>query len=120
MTILKRINFVLVTLLGITAGIPKIMRMENEVTFFDNAGLGGPTIVVFGILQMIGGILLLLPKARTAAAAFTAIIFLASSVMIFMNGQVGFALVSLLPVLMAGFVCYDTGRRQILKTTDAA
>ena len=119
MNILRKLNFVLVTFLGITAGIPKVMRLPAEVTFFDNAGLSGPTIVVFGVLQMIGGVLLLFPKTRTWAAASTAIMFFSSAVMVLVSGQLSFGCLSLLPVFMAGFVSVDNARKRTAKPTGA-
>lgn len=105
---LNLINLILITLLSFASGIPKIMRMPQEVEFFGAAGLSNPLLVGFGALHVIGGLLLALPRTRKWGALLMAILFSASALMIFMSGNVPFGLFSLLPVALAGLIFTQT------------
>ena len=59
-------------------------------------------------MQLVGAALLVFEKTRLIGAILLDVTFSLSVVMILMTGQVGFALVSVVPVLMAGWVIYDT------------
>lgn len=98
------VNLVLVTLLGIAAAIPKLLRLPQEVTFFGNVGLPEGAVLLFGLVQLAGGMLLVVRRTRPWGAAVTAATFLASAVMVFLSGNTVFGLVSILPVLMASLV----------------
>lgn len=104
MNILRKINFALVTLLGFTAAIPKIMRVPSEVGFFENVGLGADSVVVFGLLQLAGALLMVSLKTRMWGASVVAGTFLGSAVMLLLSGEIAFGLVSGLPVVMAAVV----------------
>jgi hypothetical protein len=104
MNILWNTNLVVVTLLGIAAALPKLMRTPQEVQFFQSVGLGSAAVVAFGILQLAGGVLLIFQKTRTIGAAVVAATFLGSTVMLFASRQAAFGVVSLVPVVMAGFL----------------
>ncbi len=101
MKTLQTLNFVLVALLGLTAGIPKLMRTPQEVGFFADLGLGEKAVVVFGFAQLLGGILLLVRRTRIVGAGVVATLFLGSAMMLVASGQLAFGLISLLPVGMA-------------------
>jgi len=79
MKILRIIILVIVTLLSLAAGLAKVMQVPQEAA-------------------------VAIPKTRNIGAIVTAVIFLISAIMIFMNGQVGFGLFSLLPTALAGSV----------------
>jgi len=108
MHLVKKINLVLLILLGVAAGFAKVTQAPPELEFFRGIGLGVAVVVVFGIAQLIGAVLLGFPKTRLIGAIILDVTFSLSVVMILMTGQVGFALFSVIPVLMAGFVIYDT------------
>ena len=112
MSLLQKVNLVLVTVLTIAAGIPKIMRIPAEVNFFQDAGLGETALLVFGLFQMTGGILLIFRKTRSWGAIQVALSFLLSAVMVFMSGQIMFGLVSLVPILMTGMVLKNSLGKQ--------
>ena len=108
MNLLKKINLVLLVLLGGAAGLAKVTQAPPEIAFFAGLGLGAMVVVVFGVLQIAGAGLLIFAKTRFVGAILLDVTFSLSVVMILMTGQIGFALVSVVPVLMAGWVIYDT------------
>lgn len=112
MDALRKINLVLVTALSITAGLPKIGRIPQEVQFFADTGCGTSALVAFGILQLGGGAMLIFRSSRVPGAVVAAVMFLASAVMLLRSGEVAFGLVSLLPVVMAAIVAGGAGSRQ--------
>ena len=114
MNILRKINLVLVTVLSIAAGIPKIMQIPNEVGFFETVGLGANSVVVFGLLQLAGGLLLVSQKTRMWGASVVALMFLGSAAMLLLTGAIAFGFVSVLPVLMAAIVIKESGWRKAL------
>lgn len=112
MKILKNVNLVLITLLSITAGISKIILTPQEVEFFQNAGLGEPVVIIFGIVQMIVGVLLIIGKVRKWGAIFVALMFALSTIMIFINGMIGFGVFSILPIILTGFIIRESLRKE--------
>ena len=104
MDTLRTINLVLVTVLSLAAGLPKIGRISQEVQFFADTGLGTSALVVFGVLQLAGGAMLIFRKSRALGAFVAAVMFLGSAVMLLANGQVAFGIISFLPVVMAAIV----------------
>ena len=108
MHLLKKVNLVLLILLGGAAGFAKVTQAPPEIAFFAGIGLGAMVVVVFGVLQIAGAVSLIFAKTRLIGAILLDVTFSLSVVMILMTGQIGFALVSVVPVLMAGWVIYDT------------
>lgn len=103
MQLLKKVCLVVIILLSLSAGSVKVVQMPQEVQFFEAAGLGTTLLVVLGVVQVLAGLLLLFYKSRKLGAAIAAVSFLVSSAVIFMTGNIGFALFSLLPVLIASY-----------------
>ncbi|MBL4619215.1 MAG: DoxX family protein [Marinicaulis sp.] len=97
-------NLVVLILLGLSAGAAKIMQAPQELKFFQDAGLSANLLIIFGVLQVAGGILLVFARTRKPGAVLLAATLGASAIMIFMNGMIAFGLFSLLPILMAGIV----------------
>ena len=97
-------------ILALAASIPKILRVPNEVEFFASAGLDTNAVLGFGLIQLAGGLLLVLAGTRLGGAYVTAGVFLASAVMLLATGSVPLGLVSFLPVVMAGLVVVSTTR----------
>ena len=108
MHLLKKINLALLILLGGAAGLAKVTQTPPEIAFFAGLGLGAIVVVVFGVLQLVGALSLIFAKTRLIGAILLDVTFSLSVVMILMTGQIGFALVSVVPVLMASWVIYDT------------
>jgi hypothetical protein len=104
---LKTVIWILLSLLGVAAGAAKMLQTPQEMAFFqDQLGLNAEAIMAFGLLQFVAGVMLVFKKTRLVGAALLAVTLLLSTIVIFMAGQIGFAVVSLLPVLMADLVVW--------------
>jgi hypothetical protein len=101
---LKLAALLILILLGTSAGIVKIIKMPQELEFFQAIGLSEMSLVLFGAAQLIGGVLLVFQRSRLIGALMSAVTFSASAVMVFSTGAFGFGAVSLLPVLMSGWI----------------
>ncbi len=104
---LKTLNWILLALLGIAAGVAKMMQMPQEIAFFQGQlGFSSNTIVTFGAVQLIGGLMVVFKKTRLAGSILLGLTLFLSSIAIFMSGNIGFGLVSLIPVIMADVVAW--------------
>lgn len=101
-----RIAAYALALLSVAAGIPKIMQMPQELGFLSSIGLTGIGVSVLGAAQLAGGIMLLLSRTRLAGAVLAGLSLLISSVAIFASGNSTFAMVSLVPFLVAVVLIY--------------
>jgi hypothetical protein len=108
MKILITILTWLMVLLGVTAGIAKVMQVPQEVEFLMGFGLTSISIVVYGAFQIAGGILMAIPKTRVLGAGLTATCFFASVILVFLSGNLVFALISILPVIISVLVIFKT------------
>lgn len=91
-------------LLAVASGIPKVMLMEQEVAFFGAYGFSDVLLIVFGISQLLAGVMLVFPKTRIAGALLLAITFAASLVMLLMSGNMLMAAVTAAFLLLIGLV----------------
>ena len=99
--------WILLALLGVAAGIAKMLQTPQEMTFFQGQmGFSAEAIMAFGLLQFVAGVMLVFKKARLVGAALLGITLLLSSIVIFMAGEIAFAMVSLIPLLMADLVVW--------------
>ena len=60
MKVLWWINFVLLTLNSFSTAIVKLLQLEFEMELFRRAGMTDPLTIGFGVIQLIGAILLVL------------------------------------------------------------
>lgn len=107
MTIPKRINLVVLILLGIMAGLTKILLVAEEQAFLAGVGFSDSGIILFGITQLAGGVLLIFPGTRLGGAVLLALTLAVSTVTIFLSGKTGFGFFSIVPILMTGVVLWD-------------
>ncbi len=104
---MKTLIWILLALLGVAAGVAKMLQAPQEMAFFqDQLGFNAEAIMAFGLLQFIAGVMLVFKMTRLVGAALLGVTLLLSSVVIFMAGQIGFGVISLLPVLMADLVVW--------------
>ena len=105
---LKLTNLVLLVVLSIASGVAKVMKLPDELEFFQQAGFSELGLVLFGVVQLLAGLLISFTKSRKIAAITLATTYIVSTLLIFMSGNLPFGVFSLLPVVMCGFVIKST------------
>ena len=84
MKILFNVILAILVFLAISSGITKIILMQQDVEFFGKYGFTNSILIAYGAVQLLGGILLALPKSRIIGATLVAITFLVSAVVLIM------------------------------------
>lgn len=107
---LKTGVLIVLVLLGTSAGVAKILKVPEELAFFQAVGLGELIVLLFGTVQLVGAILLIFRRTRLAGALVSAVTYLGSAIMIFVSGAIGFGTISLLPILMSGWIGWDSAK----------
>ena len=115
-TVIRLLSYVL-GLLSIAAAVPKILQMPQELGFLSSLGIGGAAVVGLGLLQLVGGVWLMVPKLRLFGAFIADLMFTVSSAALFVSGNLAFGLVSLLPVVGVMIVIVGLLQSQRLRTT---
>lgn len=99
-----KIALTIMVLLAIASGVAKIMLMPQEVAFFGAFGFSDNLLINFGLLQVLGAVLLLLPKGRTFGLILVAATFVVSAIVLLAAGKIVMALVTLLFVGLLVFL----------------
>jgi len=94
----------ILTFLAVSSGITKVMLMQQDVDFFGKYGFSNTILMIYGAVQLIGGILLPFPKTRMVGAAIVVITFSISLVVLLMDGNYPVSAVTIVATLLAGFV----------------
>lgn len=99
---------VLLIALAFAAGAAKIMKMPQEVEFFQTTvGMNATAVVVLGVLQVLAGLLLTAAGTRLAGALLLDITLVFSAVVVFMSGNIPFGLISLVPVVLTSLLIME-------------
>lgn len=98
---------VLIAILGIAAGAAKIAMVPEEVTFLSQFGFFVALIIAFGVVQVLGGLSLMLPR-RFLGSVLAGAAFALSALLLLVGGDLAFAGMSLIPVGLAGLVGYQS------------
>ena len=104
MKVAYTIILVILTFLAISAGITKVLLMQRDVDFFSQYGFSNTVLIVYGAVQLIGGLLLPFSKTRFVGAAIVAMTFLVSLVVLLMDGNIPVSIVTLVMTLLLGAV----------------
>ena len=110
MKIINILIIAVIALLSIAAGLAKVMQTPQEMEFLQGLGLSPALIIVFGLIQISGGLLLVTQKTRIVGAVLATFAFVVSTVLIFVGGNLAFGLFSMLPVGLAAAITYQSGR----------
>lgn len=76
---------------------------------FGQYGFSNPILIAFGVTQLAGGILLAWPKHRVTGAVVVAVTFLVSAVILVLAGNMPLAGITMLFVLLLGFIAKKSG-----------
>ena len=98
------VNWVLVTLLSISTGIFKVLQQKADIELFAAIGFNTTMTTILGVIQLIGGILLIFKATRRLGAYIMIPTFALASIAVFANGMIPFGVVSLLFIAMAYWV----------------
>lgn len=101
MNALLWINRVLLTLLSLSTAAVKLARMEAEMLIFRNVGFPDGLTLAFGLLQLVGALLLLLERTTAIGAWIMAVTFVLATGVLFANGMLAFGVASLVFPAMA-------------------
>lgn len=112
MNIALKINWILTILLSISTGIFKLMQQEADVALFDKIGFNETATTLLGAVQLIGGLMLILPKTRLWGAYVMIPTFIVASAAVFANEMWGFAVVSVIFIVMTGLVVFMEKRNK--------
>lgn len=93
-----RILLCLVALLAVTAGAEKVIMVPQEVEFLQGFGFSVELIVGFGIVQILGALLLAIPRTTLLGLLISVLGYAVSSALIFVDGNYGFAFMSIFPI----------------------
>jgi len=88
MKITFKIILVILVLLAISSGITKVLLMPQEVEFFGAYGFSNAMLIMFGCMQVFGGVLMVFFKTRLYGAIIVAITFLFSLVVLLLASSI--------------------------------
>lgn len=114
MKIVNYLIILIIVLLSVAAGIAKVMQTPQEMEFLQGMGLSSALIIIFGVVQIAGGVLLIPQKTRLVGAVLAASAFLVSTILIFVGGNLSFGLFSAIPAALAGIVVYQSARPKVV------
>ena len=117
MKIVRIILVIIIALLSLSAGAAKLMKVPQEVIFFESLGINLNMMWALGFFQVLAGVLIFVSKFRKIGAIFAALTFIISAIMILMTGQLGFGLFSLLPVILALYIAITSQNTQKVKNS---
>jgi hypothetical protein len=88
----------------VSSGITKIQLMQQDVNFFGKYGFSNPILIAYGLVQLIGGLLLVFTITRFVGATIVAITFLISLVMLLMEGNILVSIATVIATLLLGVI----------------
>jgi len=115
MKVAYTIVLIILTLLAISSGIPKVLLVPRDVEFFGQYGFSNIALMIFGAVQLIGGILLPFRKTRFVGAAIVASTFLVSLVLLLMDGNLVVSMITIAMTLLLGVVMKQSWRADAAK-----
>ena len=110
MKIVSTIILILLIFLAISSGVTKVMLMQQDVDFFGKYGFSNPILIVYGLVQILGGASMVFQKTRFVGAAIVAITFLISLAVLLMEGNIPVSIVTVIATLLLGVVMKQSRR----------
>lgn len=112
MKIVLNIILAILVFLALAAGVTKIMLMPQDVEFFGKYGFTNSILIAYGAAQVIGGILLIIQRARFIGAIIVAITFLISAVVLVMDRNILVTIVTLVAVFLLGVIMKQSLKKE--------
>ena len=110
MKVVSRTILVILVLLAVASGVPKVMLMQQEVDFFGKYGFSDSALVAFGLAQLLGGLFMIFTKTRFAGATIVAITFLVSLTLLLVEGNMIVSIITVVATLLLGVVMKQSWR----------
>lgn len=104
MKVISTLILVILTLLSVSAGISKIVLLEQDVEFFGKFGFSDPALIGFGLAQLLGGLLLISIRTRFIGAAVVGVTFLVSLALLLVDGNLPISIITAVATLLLGIV----------------
>jgi len=112
MNILLKVILVVLIFLAISSGVTKIMLMPQDAEFFGKYGFTHSILIAYGATQLIGGIFLIIQKTRFIGTVIVAITFLISAVVLIMDNNILFTIITFVAIAMLGVVMKQSLKRE--------
>ncbi len=96
MKIAIKIIIGLLVFLAISSGITKIMLMPQDLDFFGKYGFNNLMLIIFGVIQVVGGILMVILKTRVYGAITVIVTFGISLILLILEGNYAVSAVTLI------------------------
>lgn len=116
MKIISTVILVVLILLAVMSGFAKATLVQQEVEFFGTYGLSNLTLVCYGLVQIIGGLMMIFGKTRFAGAAIVAITFFISLVLLLKEGNLPVSAATIVAILLLGVVLKQNRKAVSLKS----
>jgi len=97
-------------LLAVSSGIAKIMQMPQDVEFFGRYGFNSSMVIGFGVLQLVGGVLLVFKKTRITGSVIVFLTFLLSLVFLLLDANLPFSIASIFAMIALAAVVVRSKR----------
>jgi len=104
MKVMFTIILVILILLALSSGLTKVTLMQQDVDFFGKYGFSNPILVAYGLVQIVGGVLLAFRQTRFVGATIVAITFLISLAVLLMDGNIPVSIVTFVATLLLGVI----------------
>ncbi|HKJ17301.1 MAG TPA: DoxX family protein [Xanthomonadales bacterium] len=98
MQILKISLITILVLMSLIAGVAKIMQMPQELGFLEHIGMTERAVMILGVIQATGGVLLAIPMARATGAILAVAALAVSGLALFVSGNTSVGLITLFPI----------------------
>lgn len=110
MKTVSRIILVVLILLAVSSGITKVALMQQDVDFFGKYGFSNPILIAYGLVQLVGGVLMVFKKTRFVGATIVALTFLISLVVLLMEGNLPVSIATIVATLLSGVIMKQSWR----------
>jgi hypothetical protein len=111
MKLVKLLPLLIVILLSLAAGLAKVMLVPQELAFLGDFGFTNSMIILYGIVQILSGVLVIPRKTRIAGSIGAAISFLGSTALILLSGNLVFTVVSFIPIGLSFYILFATKKQ---------
>ena len=113
MKVFHIVNLVLLILLSISTGVFKVLQQEADIELFKAIGMNEVLTTALGVIQLVGGVLLIPAKTRKIGAMIMIPTFILATTAVFANEMYTFGFVSIIFIGMAYLVFHKENKKTI-------